>query len=335
MLPESNAIYFPMDSFRAPLFVKNHNNEFYVEGAADLLSHDEIATFHYACESMGHMIPRGSCATGGQWITRIKSQYSHADTRTQEVVRVISKGMLCEKFKDDVIALNPSNGPAFWGSKAQCEAALGYSFSFIRADDGFDVMTQAVSATLDLLDVPATLRHPIFHPYVPFFSGREDILARAFSLLSSTPDGSIDLTSDQSGDIEAQDYLIEALVRSMAYGSVVTYAPPRAHPVPALGCSFPSDRAALAHEVLDSMTGFMSNMLERGWDPKDKTNRVFLARRAPIYNATGSIRHFESFIHPQLIGWRVLDPIVERIVQRATERLSPSDVASNAERQSQ
>ena len=334
MLTESNVIHLPMDYFRAPLFVKNHNNEFYVEGAADLLSQDEISTFHYACESMGHMIPRGSCATGGQWIARIKSQYSQDDARTQEVVRVISKGMLCEKFKDDVIALTPSSGPAFWGSKAQCEAALGYSFSFIRADDGFDVMRQAVSATLDLLDVPATLRHPIFHPYVPCFSGREDILERAFPLLSSTPDGSIDLTPDQSADIEAQDYLVEALVKSMGYGSVVTYAPPRAQPVPALGCSLPSDRPALAHEVLDSMTGFMTNMLERGWDSEDKRNRVFLARRAPIYNAAGSIRHFESFIHPQLIGWRVLDPIVARVVQRASERLVPSDVASNAERQS-
>ena len=65
------------------------------------------------------------------------------------------------------------------------------------------------------------------------------------------------------------------------------------------------------------LDGFLSEMIERGWDP---SKPVFLCRPAPVINPVATIRHFESILHSQLIAWRLPSALVQRVVHRITQR---------------
>lgn len=311
-----------MDYLRAPLIVRDHRG-FYVEGDIDALTSSEVPTFQYGCESMGFLIPVGVAATGSQWIKRISEAYSLDNPKTAEVVRVLGKGMLVEQF-DDFVLLDRDGFGCFWGNDEQCKDYMLQTKSDCRKVSSKAAsiemqMPKAIEGTMNFYGVPGPLRifpmeHVIDNP----------ISQRIGEFLKLSPVNQEPLTPEQIADKPAQDELLRVLVASLGYGGTVTYAPPRNEPKPTVDSAgnWPQGTFPDAAQITHSMSAFLGNMIERGWDQGDPKNKVFLCRPAPIFNPLASLRAHESMVHPKLIGWQVPPPIVGQLIERTQADLS-------------
>lgn len=345
-----------MDFMQAPMIVSTRHGygPVYVEGDVDALNGNEKQTFEYACQTMAHLIPARRRATGAQWMRLIAQQYDAANPKTADVLRVIGKGMLVSKFSDDHMLFDKFGVPQFRGTERQCrEMTLSLQGRSV-ADSGWKTRPTAESFN-DMPDVQLAMARrwvdrnshfkaklvnegdelagqsvtrlapidlPVGMAIQEYAYGQDgpSEFSRALELLKQSPIHPESLTPSQGEDASAQDSLLCQLAEGCGYGSLVTSGA-IISPSQNQTAKVEAPGSLTSAQINDSMDSFFSDILSRGWNWQDQKNKVFLCRPAPIYNPMGSMRPFESMVHPKLIGWRVLSPIVERSVARVQERI--------------
>lgn len=337
-----------MNFEKAPVVRKAGPNlyQMYAEGDLQVSAYDR-ATLEYAFTNYAHLVPRAMPMTGSQWVAAIARQYDVSRGTNKDVVDAIRKVMLTEQFADDHILYDGHGRPVFRGTASRCieqasqlQAVSGDDIDWTRrpvADVEPGDCLAALQATVArrlmgagvIAERDAGSVHTAIHasPFgLPRTLGvvlREaggpeaTLLQRQLQLLQAHPVREEHFSDEQNADLEAQATLMAELVANQGYSCLVAHAEPgtthrlgRTLPAP------PARESRPEEQLLETLTGFVGNLVEEGWKPGAKQH-MFLCRPAPLINPLASMQPFESLVHERLIGWRLPQALVRHGVDEA------------------
>ena len=311
---------------------------------ASALSPGERLTLESAVGAFGFLVPRGLALTGNQWVYLIEQAYDPREPRTEECLRVIRKAMQCDRWRNDWLLMQTEDGcerPVYRGTWKECESrhrALqrrkGPAASFNKVAECPGEMVEQYErlricdfllkngAFLARSDVDVSQEYAVHRAdCFPALSVsgedlavvcfRASLMDRALSFLKQHPVRPESFTSEQIADIEAQTFLFDLLCREIGY---VAAAAQRNPEVVAQAGNTASDTPATRGESTSTSVGFANYARQLAqatwWLEGDR--KVWLVRPTPLIGV-GRAASFESFLHADVVGWRVPTSLVAHV----------------------
>ena len=303
----------------------------------------DLLTFEHGVDSFGFLVAPEEEITGAQWMQRIARTYDENNPRTAEVLRAISRVMLCDEFVDDQLVIDRDGHAVCRGTSAAAAAFIGLACAAAEATPGrYSIQPVAISSSQQVLQARVSMAKRDARSLggdlvevgvgdggavtadfynIPGFrlvTGQPDVLAsRMLRLLSHSPVGPETFDTAENEDYEAQCALAARLVVHQGYEALVTTKPDSLGPAdgPARDAAIPIDAA----EFGASLGSFACGLSTRGWTPDQP---VFLCRPAPL-KGVWNMAPFESGVHPTLIGFRLPKAMVATAMERHSEMPQP------------
>lgn len=299
----------------------------------------ERLTFEHGVDSFGFLVAPEEEITGAQWMQRIARTYDEKNPRTAEVLRAISRVMLCDEFADDQLVLDGDGNAVCRGTSAGAAAFIAQASAAEEvAPKQYSIKPVAISSSQEVLQARVSMAKrdaqllggdlvevgvgdggeaSVDFYSIPGFklvAGSPDSLAsRMLRLLSHRPVGPETFDAAENEDYEAQCALAARLVAHQGFEALVTTKPDGLEPAsgPARDAAIPIDAA----EFGVSLGSFASGLSMRGWTPDQP---VFLCRPAPV-KGVWQMAPFESGVHQMLIGFRLPKAMVATAMERHGE----------------
>lgn len=286
-----------------------------------MLTAAELEKIEAIANQFAHVLPLDVPATGSQWIRLIEDA---AATSTQEVIELVKKGMRVIDFQDDYIVFQSkktrdgtttSISPAFRGVLSACNF-------FTEENHYARIVPTAKCSPQEMAEAEATMLK-VFQRECEV---QGSVQGRARKFLKQSPIQPETFSEAQINDIEAMEWLVTDMITRYGYGSIVGYQPPK----PAkTSQSYPSLtleewQYPTISTVMNRVSNYIKDMVERGMDFNDPKNKLFLGRPSPITHPTSSLQSFESFVHPQIIGWQIPTPLVKHVAEQIQKEAEDS-----------